>query len=170
MPLIDTDQATVDLAIRCIEYLCQRHHDPLLSDEEVCTKVLTGQYILDAFASQMWFELSYQYLRSVKASEISIALIESIQRLWECRKLPALQQVTEVTSNEEHHSDSEYDSEDEVGHEWMPEGMKQQHPLLHNLLLRVYLFRHSSFIYTGEAGQGIPTALFLVLRILPDSH
>lgn len=161
MPLIDTDQATVDLAIRCIEYLCQRHHDPLLSNEQVCAKVLSGQYSLDAFASQMWFELSCQYLRSVKASEISISLVESIRRLWECRKLPALQQVIEATSNEEHHSDSEYDSEDEVGHEWMPEGMKQQHPLLHNLLRRVYLFRHSSFIYTGEARRGISAALFL---------
>lgn len=156
------NEAILDLTIRCIDYLCQNHHDPLLSDQEVCAKVLTGQYSFDAFASKMWFELSCHYLRSVKPSGISVALVESIQRLWNCRKLPEIQQVIEVSSSEEHYSDneynsdsdSEYDREDEI-HDWMPEGMKQHHPLLYNLLRRVYHFRRSSFLYTGEADLGM---------------
>lgn len=155
MPLIDTNGATLDLAIRCIDYLCQTHHDPLLSDQEVSEKVLTGQYSFDAFASHMWFELSHQYLRSVKTLDGSPALLRSMRVLWECRKLPGLQKVIDVTSNEGHQSNIEYQSEAEVVDEWMPDGMKQQHPLLHHLLHRVYHFRRSSFTYTGEADKGI---------------
>lgn len=147
--------ATLDLAIRCIDYLCQNHHDPLLSGEEVSAKVLSGQYSFDGYASQMWFELSHQYLCSVKALDVSTALVESIQRLWKSRKLPVHHNLNDVLGNEEHDRDRENDSEDEVDDEWMPEGIKQQHPLLHNLLHSVYHFRRSSFIYTGEADLGI---------------
>lgn len=154
------NSATLDLAIRCIDYLCQNHHDPLLSDQEVSAKVLTGQYSFDGFASQMWFELSHQYLCSVKGLEVSTALAESIQRLWRCRKLSAVQKVIDVFSNEDIHRDNENDSEDEVDGEWMPEGMKQQHPLLHDLLQKVYDFRRSSFRYTGEVDLGIYQTFF----------
>lgn len=159
------NRATLDLAIRCIDYLCQNHHDPLLSDEEVSAKILTGQYSFDGFASQMWFELSHQYLRSVKALDVSTTLVESIQGLWKSRKLPALRKVIDVSSHDERHRGNDNDSEDEVGDEWMPEGMKQQHPLLHNLLRRVYNFRRLSFTYTGEADLGISQALFQALQV-----
>lgn len=154
VPLIDINRATLDLAIRCIDYLCQDHHDPLWPDQEISAKALTGQYSFDGFASQMWFELSHQYLCSVKVLDMSTAVVESIQGLWKCREVPVLQRENN-RSSEEHQRDNESDGDDEVSDEWMPEGMKEHHPLLHDLLRRVYHFRRSSFIYTGEADLGI---------------
>lgn len=161
------NRATLDLALRCIDYLCQNHHDPHLSDQEVSANILTGQYSFDGFASQMWFELSHQYLCSVKALDVSTALVESIQGLWNSRKLPAHRKEMEVFSNEDRNSEN--DSEDEVGDEWMPEALKQQHPLLQNLLRSVYHFRRSSFIYTGEADLGISQTFPMHLQVRPDS-
>lgn len=172
MSLIDVNRATLDLAIQCIDYLSQNHHDPLLSYEEVSANVLTGQYSFDGFASQMWFELSQQYLCSVKALEVPPVFVHSIQALWKSRKLPARQKAVDIFGFEEYHDDSENGSEDEAGDDWMPEGMKQKHPFLHNLLRRVYHFRRSSFIYTGEADLGISQAfssLCRSVRILNDN-
>ncbi|RWA07817.1 hypothetical protein EKO27_g7295 [Xylaria grammica] len=56
--LIDTTQATMDLAVRCIGYLCQRHHDSDLTNNEIYDK----------------------------ASDPPSTLVGSLQMLWEARK------------------------------------------------------------------------------------
>lgn len=149
------NQATLDLAIRCIDYLCQNHHDPVLSEQEVSSKLLTGQYSFDAFASQMWFELSCQYLRSVKALDVSAALTESIHMLWELRKKEDIHEGNSFVSDEGDSSDVSYVNDNKTDDRRVPETIKHQHPLLHDLLRSVSHFRQSSFVYTGEADHGI---------------
>ncbi|KAF3764537.1 hypothetical protein M406DRAFT_330871 [Cryphonectria parasitica EP155] len=66
--LIDLNLATMDLAVRCIGYLCQQHHDPDMPPDERSKHVLTGQYSFHAFSTKMWFELVY--LSKVDEDEI----------------------------------------------------------------------------------------------------
>ncbi|KAF7527346.1 hypothetical protein G7054_g10484 [Neopestalotiopsis clavispora] len=137
LQLINPTQATLDLAICCISYLCQSHHDPDITDGEVTLKASSGQYSFHAFSSKMWFQLICQYLRLVEATGQWNELVQAIQKLRETRG----SEVTETTEDEEL-SDVEL-SEDGFGI------LKEEHPALHELLLRVCLFRQNSYLFTG---------------------
>jgi hypothetical protein len=155
------NQATLDLAMRCIEYLCQRHHDPDLPAKERSENVFTGQYSFHAFSTRMWFDLVCQYLRSIKAANPSANLIDAIQMLWEARKIQDFYTVDE----------SEDESEDKSDNEATFETLKVKHPLLHQLLCGVSRFRNSSFHFTGKTYQGTATSFMHMnpLRIeLPE--
>lgn len=155
------NQATLDLAIRCIDYLCQNHHDPLLSDQEVSANVLSGQYSFDAFASQMWFELSCQYLSSVRVSnsDVSTTFVESSHTLWKLRKGENPNEVVDGVSDQGDHSDIFHVSHNETDSYWVLTGIKEKYPVLHDMLRSVSHFRQYSFVYTGESDQGIARPL-----------
>lgn len=159
LPLVDMNQATLDLAIRCINYLCQRHHDSSLSSQEVSENVLTGQYSFDAFATRMWFELTCQHLHTVKAPGFSAALMESIKMLWECRRIGELE-GNDPINEKDSQSDSQPASEHEFVDDLIPEGVKQEYPLLYHFLRSVSQFRRTSFLYTGEVNQGMSEFCF----------
>lgn len=151
--LIDINQATLDLAVRCIDYLCQRHHDSTLSSEECSQKVLTGQYSFHSFSTREWFELLCQYLRSTKGVDPggpAVNLVESIRMMWECRKIQGLQTTSDFLSKDESGWESQTDSEEEV----IFKGLKEKQPLLHQVLCRVFRFRNLSFLSTGKSNQG----------------
>lgn len=151
---VDANLATLDLATRCIEYLCQHHHDPSLSTQELSKNLLTGQYILDTFASRMWFELSYRYLCSIDKSDPPEALVESLRNLWQCRKTGDLQEGADFAMEEENQCNSQHSDGNELDDDQALDWLKQQHGLLHFLLRRVSRFRRSSFLYTGEEIRG----------------
>jgi hypothetical protein len=160
------NQATLDLAMCCIEYLCQRHHDPDLPAKERSENVFTGQYSFHAFSTRMWFDLVCQYLRSIKAANPSANLIDAIQMLWEARKI------------QDFHRTAGGESEDESDNEATFETLKAEHPLLHQLLCGVSRFRNSSFHFTGKTYQGTTTSFMhmnplrveLPKLIFPDSQ
>ncbi|KAI0600874.1 NACHT domain protein [Biscogniauxia sp. FL1348] len=83
---IDINLATLDLALRCATYLCQAHHDLRLDDNEVCHNILTGVYVLDWFATNMWPQLMKNYLNVTRQDEPHPELISHLERLYDLRQ------------------------------------------------------------------------------------
>ncbi|KAI0383445.1 hypothetical protein F5Y04DRAFT_269771 [Hypomontagnella monticulosa] len=144
--LIDKTQATLDLAMRCITYLCQHHHDPRLSSEELSRKVTTGQYSFHAFAMRMWFELICQYIQLIRPADPSAEFIKSMRMLRKFRKV----QGPHNTMRDE----SDAENENWTDNESTLEALKRKQPLLYQVLRDVSRFRNSSFLFTGRTNQG----------------
>ncbi|KAI1355079.1 NACHT domain protein [Xylaria sp. FL0043] len=66
---IDLNTAALDLALRCMTYLWQGHHDLDLSDDEIKRNILSGTYTMEWFAINMWPHLAKSYLSSAKHDE-----------------------------------------------------------------------------------------------------
>ncbi|KAI1179910.1 hypothetical protein F4777DRAFT_404413 [Nemania sp. FL0916] len=139
---IDVTRATLDFATRCIDYLCQRHHDPDLTQGEYLEKLCTGQYSFHALSTRMWFELVCQYLELIGSTNPSVELTESVQKLFDIRQR---QIEREDCNDDEDHSRSVF------------EVLRKQHPRLHRGLNEVSRFRDSSYIFTGQANLGTST-------------
>lgn len=58
---INDADATLSLAMCCIMYLCQGHHDPEILDEEISNNILSGVYRLHDFSMIVWLELVERY-------------------------------------------------------------------------------------------------------------
>ncbi|KAI1125767.1 hypothetical protein F5Y10DRAFT_246294 [Nemania abortiva] len=144
--LIDTTKATLELAMRCIDYLCQRHHDPDLSSEERSEKVCTGQYGFHAFATKMWFELVRQYFQLTKPEDPPVELIGSIQMLWRVRGRGAESQ------NESEEKDKD-ETRGNTNNEAVFESLGAKQPALYQILCRVSWFRDWSFLFTGSVNK-----------------
>ncbi|KAI1640418.1 NACHT domain protein [Biscogniauxia mediterranea] len=82
---IDVDLATLDLALRCVTYLCQAHHDLSLDDNEVSHNTLTGAYVLDWFATNMWPQLIKNYLRVTRQDKPHPELVQHLKKLHATR-------------------------------------------------------------------------------------
>jgi len=154
------NKATLDLALRCIDYLCQHHHDPDLPSEERFEKVLTGQYSFHVFSTRMWFELVCQYIRLIGAADPQISLIHSIERLWETRRrkdfYTAARTESDGASDEENDSGKD-ESENESDGEAVFETLNKKQPLLYQVLRRVSQFRNTPSLPTGTTNRGMIT-------------
>lgn len=84
---------TLELAIRCISYLCQEHHDLEFVEEEMKRGILSGAYRLHNFASTYWWRLIKQYLALSKATSIPDRVIDQLQQLYDLRSAKGPQQV-----------------------------------------------------------------------------
>ncbi|KAI1383676.1 uncharacterized protein F4822DRAFT_84758 [Hypoxylon trugodes] len=140
--LASKTQATLDLAMQCIGYLCQRHHNPDLSSKECLEKVTTGQYSFHAFATRMWFDLVRQYFQLTKAENPSPEIIKSLRMLWECRKKQDLHSIP----GDEGDAEREYEGNSEA----IFETLRRQEPFLYRVLNSLSQFRDSSFLFTGR--------------------
>jgi hypothetical protein len=76
----------LSLAISCITYLCQPHHDPNLSDDQIRKYVLSGAYRMHDVASLLWIELVDKCTRSNTSDTFSKELMDLIRLLIEERK------------------------------------------------------------------------------------
>ncbi|RSL59358.1 hypothetical protein CEP54_007309 [Fusarium duplospermum] len=84
---------TLELAIRCISYLCQEHHDSeSLEEEKMENSILSGAYRLHNFASTYWWRLIKQYLTLSKATSIPDSLVDQLQQLYDLRSAESYQQ------------------------------------------------------------------------------
>ncbi|KAL4724605.1 hypothetical protein ACLX1H_008047 [Fusarium chlamydosporum] len=54
---ISLPDMALDLTLRCLTYLCQDHHDPDLTEDEVDKMILLGAYRLHHFSSELWLVL-----------------------------------------------------------------------------------------------------------------
>ncbi|KAJ8126088.1 hypothetical protein O1611_g7550 [Lasiodiplodia mahajangana] len=82
---IDLRAATLDLALRCIRYLCQDHHNLSLSNEQVSDNILSGVYTLDWFATTMWPPLVKSYLNLSKNDDAQSQLGLALDLLYNTR-------------------------------------------------------------------------------------
>ncbi|RMJ16009.1 hypothetical protein CDV36_004314 [Fusarium kuroshium] len=90
---ISLSDMTLELAIRCISYLCQEHHDLEFIEEEIEHNILSGAYRLHNFASTYWWKLIKQYLALSKSKSIPDSLIDQLQQLYDTRSAEDYEQV-----------------------------------------------------------------------------
>lgn len=60
---IDYLHSTLDLATSCVWYLCQDHHRPDLTTDEIKENLVTRKYVLHSFAATAWLTLVEQALQ-----------------------------------------------------------------------------------------------------------
>lgn len=82
---ISISDAILSLATSCIQYLCQRHHDTELSEEELRENMLTGKYRLHDYSATMWLELIIRYMRLVQLETSPKNLIDLLGMFIEQR-------------------------------------------------------------------------------------
>ncbi|KAJ4313612.1 hypothetical protein N0V84_009319 [Fusarium piperis] len=83
---------TLSLAIRCIGYLCQEHHELDFIEEEMEDRILSGAYRFHNFASTYWWRLIKQYLALSKATSLPDSLVDQLQQLHDTRSAEGYQQ------------------------------------------------------------------------------
>ncbi|KAI1119111.1 hypothetical protein F5Y14DRAFT_396498 [Nemania sp. NC0429] len=145
--LTDTTQATLDLALQCIEYLCQDHHDPSISTPECSHNLATGQYILHVFASHAWFDLVCQYFRLTEEKDPPKTLVNSITKLFKTRKVPGFSTSLEDDTrreNENEGGDGNFEDKNMPQEKVEFRPLKPGSPMLYQPRLRVFKFRKSS--------------------------
>lgn len=75
-------EANLSLAVCCVTYLCQTHHDHELPDEEIDRNILSGAYRLHDLASIIWFELVERSVTFIKQdTTLSPKLIDALETL-----------------------------------------------------------------------------------------
>ncbi|KAL7754599.1 hypothetical protein ACKLNR_002808 [Fusarium oxysporum f. sp. zingiberi] len=83
IPLSDM---ALDLAIRCMLYLCQDHHQPDLTEDEIDANILWGAYRLDYFSSRFWLDLINQYLTLSGSATLPNTLFDQLRILFDTRQ------------------------------------------------------------------------------------
>jgi hypothetical protein len=69
----------------CIVYLCQRHHDPEIPDEEIAANILSGAYRLHEFATTTWLDLT-ERVASSSQSQVLLAELASLLQTLVCER------------------------------------------------------------------------------------
>lgn len=82
---ISLPDMALDLTLRCLTYLCQDHHDPDLTEDEVDKMILLGAYRLHHFSSELWLVLINRYLVLSDSKTLPETLIAQLRRLFERR-------------------------------------------------------------------------------------
>ncbi|KAL9567379.1 hypothetical protein ACKAV7_008454 [Fusarium commune] len=82
---ITLSETALDLTIRCVVYMCQDHHDPDLTEDEIDANMLWGAYRLHHFSSSFWLDLINEYLTLSGSETIPHTLIDQLRILLETR-------------------------------------------------------------------------------------
>ncbi|KAK1830451.1 hypothetical protein QBC39DRAFT_354018 [Podospora conica] len=89
VPWLDLGESRLSLAICCIVYLCQQHHDPELSEEAIRKNALEGKYVLHEFATSTWLDMVEKILAPGPRNVATPSeLIRALQVLLEGRGNP----------------------------------------------------------------------------------
>ncbi|KAK7972207.1 Nacht domain protein [Apiospora saccharicola] len=106
---IQLDLAALDLARRCITYLCQPHHDLDLADDQFYEHIRNGDYALDSFASNMWDNLIQYYLNENDAEEVATeAVAGELEKLLAARRSHASSTIDHDDTSSLYGAFSEY--------------------------------------------------------------
>ncbi|KAK4063518.1 uncharacterized protein Triagg1_9395 [Trichoderma aggressivum f. europaeum] len=82
---IDRTEATLSLAICCIRYMCQDHHSPDISNDDLEVGIKMGNYRLHYYATDTWLNLVTQYLRLNQSIPLSEELITTLYKFYKER-------------------------------------------------------------------------------------
>ncbi|KAL9119321.1 MAG: hypothetical protein Q9187_004124, partial [Circinaria calcarea] len=120
-------EAKLGLAVCCVTYLCQMHHDPDLLDEEIDGNILSGAYRLHDLAATTWFELVELSVPLLKQeTTLSPKFIDALETL-RCGR-----------------TSGTYDKGAETFTASSLEPFKSISPTLHDMLREVAYFRRAS--------------------------
>ncbi|KAG4260120.1 hypothetical protein FPRO04_12431 [Fusarium proliferatum] len=89
---ISLSETAFDLAIRCLVYMCQDHHNPDLTEDELDANIIWGAYRLHHFASRFWLDLIHGYINLSGSETIPDTLTDQLRTLLETRSSDAYTQ------------------------------------------------------------------------------
>lgn len=131
-------EATLGLAMRCVTYLFQPHHDPNLTDEEIHDNLLDGAYVLHNYATNTWFELVKNYVDLNKSQTPPSGLVDVLE-----------------TFLRERYNGRFKKPEDDTGRQNLATFENAQ-PELQLLLVQTSQFRHICFASEHRIQRGAP--------------
>lgn len=123
---IDPTDATLSLAMCCITYLSQEHHDREIDDEEMAYNLLSGLYRFHEFATTMWLELIERVTRFYSLGSMPKELIAILETFLAERKNRHYKGTTAKSVERRFSS------------------FKKDWPELHDILCKAAGFRHVS--------------------------
>lgn len=130
-------ESTANLAMCCVTYLCQDHHDSFLEPGQICDNILNGAYALHNFASTTWLQLVENYFSLTKELGPSPEMIHLLETLWEDRE-----------------NDQFQSEENERRQPWL-KSLQDDQPELHKFLCQVSEFRRLRSASEHRMAQGI---------------
>ena len=121
----------------CVSYLCQQHHEPELSAEEIAENVLAGAYILHGFAAATWPELVELSTRFFPGGTLPPELIHLLETLLFDR------------TNRNYSDDAEDTMQLGI------EALKDDWPELHDMVLKSVRFRDACLTSQDKIQEGM---------------
>lgn len=139
---IDSTTATLNLAICCIWYLCQSHHDSWISDDEITQNLISGDYRLDSYAATMWLDLVERHISLRGSNSLPSELIRALDCLARDRTSSECTVSTELVDQSQKPYLKQFEDE------W---------PKIHTLLSNMIQFhwRCSNFEYRMSKGASV---------------
>ena len=116
-------EATLSLAMCCIMYLCQGHHDPESLDANISYNIISGAYRFHDFSETVWLELVERFAclsQSQTPPDELISLLEMLMR---------------ERSNDQCNSTTEQSAQPNL------KSFESNWPQLHSMLFKVARFR-----------------------------
>ena len=120
------ETATTDLTISCLAYLCQNHHNPELSKDDVESETLRGSYRLHGYAETMWLSLVEKCLALSGSNPVPPDLLAALKHLIETRSSVSSDGCPEPSTRSIH---------------WSTRKLNDGHPEVYGFLLRAAEFR-----------------------------
>ena len=137
---IDYTEATLSLTKCCIWYLCNSHHDAWITDDEITSNIISGDYRLHDYAVTMWLDLVKHYVSLNESKPLSSELIRALECLMTERSSSEFAASTELAGQ---------------SYQLDLEKFKDQWPELHTMLCHTAHFhwRCSTSVYHISEGE-----------------
>lgn len=133
-----------------MRYLCQDHHSPDISNEDVKVGIELGNYRLHYYAANTWLKLIIQYLRLNPSKNISEELTEALTKFHDKR------------------GKQEYHGHTELEEQWYPPELQrfQSHnPNLFSFLQSFAQFQQKCSISLYDLSEGKISRFYMLLTI-----
>ena len=135
-------ESTLSLTMSCITFLCQRHHDPQLLEDEVRENVVNGTYVLHEYAATTWVDLVE---KSVRLDPTETAAPDLVRHLEE---------ISTYRSNHTYVAGRDESDKLTMGR------FKRTQPQLFEMLSKAAQFRHLCLSSPRTSAEGESTRLF----------
>ncbi|KAI5456910.1 hypothetical protein BGZ63DRAFT_434144 [Mariannaea sp. PMI_226] len=119
----------LSLAICCINYLCQDHHDIDDTEDEIGDGILKGTYRLHNFASAFWLQIIEQYMALKHATTLPDSLIDQLKLLHSTRTVMSYEPMNQQESE---------------SYPATIAALKPHQPEVADMLCNVFRFQHAS--------------------------
>jgi hypothetical protein len=116
-------ESTRNLAMSCITFLCQKHHNPQLLKDEIRENVVNGTYVLHEYAATTWLDLVEKCVHLDPTETAATDLVH------------LLEEISTVRSN------LTYVAERDESEKLTMRTLKRMHPQLFEMLSKVAQFR-----------------------------
>jgi hypothetical protein len=135
-------ESTLSLTMSCITFLCQKHHDPQLLEDEIRENVVNGTYILHEYAATTWLDLVERFVHLDPTETASPELIRLLEELSTDR------------------SNLMYVAERDESENWTTSAFKRMQPQVYEMLSKAVQFRDLCLTSPRASAKGKSTRMF----------